>query len=175
MRLLRKAAALKLLFAQLEKGIKACQQKALPKAIARLEGLHLLAKQRQGGRPPAQVDYTQVQAYAEKGIKAPGTIARLMGIPRDTLLSPVHRSQVLDAIETGRARWELWAHEQYDNALRGEEAVSKSKTVLCIFLMKQLGWSDKQVVSTGQPSSDVSGARERLLALVERYKASHTA
>ena len=135
-----------------------------------LDALQALAYKRiHGGAKPINIDLDKVTELARLGMKSASAIARCMRINKETILGPAHRVEVLEAIERGRALFEMETLQSYDRAVKGRK-FDKAVFALLIFKAKQIGWSDRQVVSTGQATQDVSGARERLIALVERFK-----
>lgn len=122
------------------------------------------------GRPPKVVDLDAIREKARLGQWKPAYLARILGIPKSTLMGPKHRAEVTEAIEDGRALFEMEALEQYDRACRGGK-VDKAAFALVIFKMKQIGWSDRQhgPGGGGQVELELDGADERFLDLVERF------
>ena len=128
------------------------------------------------GRPPIVVDLAAVREQARLGQWKPTLIARVIGVPRQTLLGPKHKDEVLEAIEDGRALFEKEAYEQYDRAIN--EGAHPSIISALIFKMKQIGWSDKIQTNgsgLGPITLDLEGATERFVALVERFMKTQAA
>lgn len=122
---------------------------------------------RKGGKTQrVEVDLDAIRAKARIGQWKPAYIARVLGIPKQTLLGPTHRAEVMEAIEDGKAMFEDDALQQYDAACK------KGKPdIMLIFKMKQMGWSDRQEARGGGGALvlEMDGADERFLDLVERY------
>ena len=117
----------------------------------------------------ASIDLARITKLARLGIRDVSKVARLIGVPRSTLVNAVHAESVKEAFETGRAQFEMEALEQY-----AEDIARNRRNPLVIFKMKQLGWSDK-VQQLAPGGSDVTGARDRLRQLIEQKRAMQAA
>lgn len=151
--------------------IRQSSQRVLARHKGALRALVAQAEARIGGPKPKHVDLERVEELARLGMRELGTIARVMGHHPDLFRKPDHRADVQEAIARGRALWEQEALAQYEGALKHDKVLGQKMPML-IFKMKQCGWTDRQQVTTGAPTVDLSGARERLMALVAKYRSA---
>jgi len=120
---------------------------------------------RRAGRPLRHVDLVEIQRLARMGMSDLSKVGRCLGVPKQTLLGPAHVEAVKDAFETGRAMFERDALQEY-----ADDIAHNWRNPLVIFKMKQLNWTDRQAVTSGG-LPDVTGARDRLRALIEKKRA----
>lgn len=151
--------------------ISKAKSRELARVVPVLLSLVEQARARIGGRPRTVVDYVRVQELAKLGMREMSSIARVMGHKPDLFRDQTHRAAVQEAMACGRAEWEAEALQQYEDGIRNKGGLGQ-KMPLLIFKLKQCGWSDRIAANTGAPTVDLSGARERLMALVAKFRAS---
>ena len=149
------------------------QPRFLPPITAALDRLADVGRRRAtGGRPQVEIDLDEVRRLARLGMWQTSKIARCLGIHRNTLSDSKHRESVLDAIEDGRALFEMDALQGYARII--EDGGHPAQNALHIFKMKQVGWSDSpKAGGPGGGPPDDAGARANLKELVLKWRAQH--
>jgi hypothetical protein len=117
------------------------------------------------GRPAKKIDLAEVERLRSVGLTTVTDIARAMKLAPQLLLSGAMAESVKEAFERGRVAAMQKALEQYELAIETSNGQIAS---LCIFKLKQFGWTDRARIDA---TIDVpEGARERLVEAVARLQ-----
>jgi hypothetical protein len=100
------------------------------------------------------------------GLDTVAEIARVMAVPKQTLLNAQHAEEVRAAMDEGRAQAKLDALQEYQRAIKRGNG---NLTGLLIFKMKQFGWTDR-VAADGEIEVN-EGVRDRIREAVLKLQA----